>query len=936
VLRKLVKGLLRRESSQKSKAKIHEPLNPAPVAMRPDLEPLHNLLDRMEGCDGADRKRLCDETRAVFASMDAHIPGPAYKLRTARKLFNAGLNPEALRAVDHFLEALPSDVGALALKSGILVALARHDEALALSHEILKLDPSHTTALYHSRLLPKLGAVTAKAQAVAGRLTVEGAEEPAVLVEKTGQIWHPDPTQSFLQQLQSLPANILAISRIEDDQLSRAVQQLERDFGIGLFADDASGLRVWRRDALVNLARIGFLTSWGALPQEARALEWAFRRDARQEKPGRVALMSRQGGYKFGGAEHFLESVALHYRDMGYEPAIIGTRREALGEVGFNDDGIPLVFFENDPDTHRRYFLENEVKLVHVLPGLGYEVAIALEWMNIPLIYGVHFWRDCFNKDNVTSSYFDAAGQPNLNRDFHYILRNATVYANSQFTQRTIEKAFGVRCPIIYSVPNETSNKGENDLEDVGEGFVLLANTRADKGFDLIKDVARLLPEVNFVAIYSQPDETGEPRSDLPNVRIIGKTDRIDDLYRSALAVAVPSYRFVESFSRVCIEAQRLGVPVIGSDVGNVPYLIEQSGVSLPEDAMLWAAEIRRLRDDAAYREERKASAMINARAYSQLGQKTALAGVVGSASSPILVGIGSGIGNMLHVGPMIRNMSKRLRRQVDLLVAEDHSDSLFLLHNREYINAVHSLQDCAADKYYDTVFLTHCFGRLELKFNTTRLIRSRDWDMFAADHEFHETLFNLEAAKQLLGIDYHENDIRTHFISDIGYTWPAGNLVGMHGGSKQGHWASKRWPGFAEFAAELKKAGYRVASFGMKDEYVLGTEDFTGGTIEEMAKRMCQCSYFISNDSGVMNIANALGIPLIAIFGPTNPKTRRPLSPKSVIVSREEGFTPCEYGDREHFISGQCDCIHEVPIEKVGEAFKSLIAALQEKVDAA
>ena len=42
----------------------------------------------------------------------------------------------------------------------------------------------------------------------------------------------------------------------------------------------------------------------------------------------------------------------------------------------------------------------------------------------------------------------------------------------------------------------------------------------------------------------------------------------------------------------------------------------------------------------------------------------------------------------------------------------------------------------------------------------------------------------------------------------------------------------------------------------------------------------MLDCSHFVSNDSGLMNIANALGIPTLALFAPTNDKTRLPLGP--------------------------------------------------------
>jgi ADP-heptose:LPS heptosyltransferase len=465
--------------------------------------------------------------------------------------------------------------------------------------------------------------------------------------------------------------------------------------------------------------------------------------------------------------------------------------------------------------------------------------------------------------------------------------------------------------------------------ERTPDDYVLLLNARDDKGFGFILDVAAKCPQIDFVAVASQTEQS-EARSavgakGLTNVTILARTDDVDSLYRKSKVVAVPSYKFVETFSRVCIEAQRFGKPVIGSDVGNVPKLLAKSGIVLPEDASTWAAELSRLFDDSDYYLTRSNAAVRNSDLYSYKNQQTAISEIVRTAESPFLLGIGSGIGNMTHVSPLIRHLAEKLGHRIDIVVSEDYSESLFLLQNSKWVNSVFSLRQAVLARRYDTIFITHCFGPARLPFTARRLIWSRDWDEFRADHRLHEAHFNFEAAKQLLGIDYSDDDIRKYYIGEIDYSWPAGNLVGFHGGSKVGFWASKRWPYYSELAEKLQGLGFRVASFGTQEEYLEGTEDMTGGTIEEMALRMCNCSYFIGNDSGVMHVANSLGIPLLALFGPTNPLTRRPMQPTSRVIALEKYCAPCECVNKEVFQTGKCRCISEIPLTRVLASFQDL-----------
>jgi ADP-heptose:LPS heptosyltransferase len=403
----------------------------------------------------------------------------------------------------------------------------------------------------------------------------------------------------------------------------------------------------------------------------------------------------------------------------------------------------------------------------------------------------------------------------------------------------------------------------------------------------------------------------------LRNITALDRVADMDPIYRGAAIVAVPSYRFRESFSRVCIEAQRYEKPVIGSDQGNVPYLLEHSGVILPPDPKLWAAEITQLLNDPVYYRERSDKALENSARYSYAEQGEALDNLVGAGDARFLVAVGSGLGNMLHTTPMIANIVRHLGARVDVVIAEEHPKSLFVMHNPDYVNAVFGLKQTVLRRAYDTVFVTHSFGQARVAFNSANVIWARDWDSFRADG-MHETLHNLEAAKQLLGIPYEEADTRNYFCGDLAWNRPSETLIGFHAGSKPGMWLIKRWPHFPELARRLRRRGIRVASFGIASEYVEGTENRTGGTIEAMCRSMLDCTHFISNDSGVMNIANALGLPVIGLFAPTNVKTRLPLGPASTAIVLDKDCSPCELHDPEGFGMGQCRCIGDITVDEV------------------
>ena len=70
---------------------------------------------------------------------------------------------------------------------------------------------------------------------------------------------------------------------------------------------------------------------------------------------------------------------------------------------------------------------------------------------------------------------------------------------------------------------------------------------------------------------------------------------------------------------------------------------------------------------------------------------------------------------------------------------------------------------------------------------------------------------------------------------------------------------------------------------------------DLTGKTaIADLPALLSQCHLFIGNDSGAMHVASAVGLPIVAVFGPTDPFGTAPVTPRCSIVQQKPYCSPC------------------------------------------
>jgi heptosyltransferase-2 len=64
--------------------------------------------------------------------------------------------------------------------------------------------------------------------------------------------------------------------------------------------------------------------------------------------------------------------------------------------------------------------------------------------------------------------------------------------------------------------------------------------------------------------------------------------------------------------------------------------------------------------------------------------------------------------------------------------------------------------------------------------------------------------------------------------------------------------------------------------------------------TVREMMAVLSQCRLMVTNDSGPMHVAAAFGVPIVAVFGPTDHTTTSPFSNNNYLIREEADCAPC------------------------------------------
>ncbi len=102
-------------------------------------------------------------------------------------------------------------------------------------------------------------------------------------------------------------------------------------------------------------------------------------------------------------------------------------------------------------------------------------------------------------------------------------------------------------------------------------------------------------------------------------------------------------------------------------------------------------------------------------------------------------------------------------------------------------------------------------------------------------------------------------------------------------------------------------------------------TKILSGLSLQELAAALKRCDLLVTNDSGPMHMAAALDVPLVAIFGSTDPRVSGPYrnTANTVTVTRNMRCSPC---GRYKFECPHRECLTKLPFEDVRRAVEEVL----------
>jgi heptosyltransferase-2 len=148
----------------------------------------------------------------------------------------------------------------------------------------------------------------------------------------------------------------------------------------------------------------------------------------------------------------------------------------------------------------------------------------------------------------------------------------------------------------------------------------------------------------------------------------------------------------------------------------------------------------------------------------------------------------------------------------------------------------------------------------------------------------------------------------------------------------------SKRWPSasYAALAARLAAGGHSVWVIGGPGERDLAAEivaaapdrarDLTGHDLRNAILALAAARAAVSNDSGLLHVAAAIGTPAVGIFGPTSPWHWAPLNPIAAVIEARVAL-PCRPCHKPVCRLTHHRCMTEISIEQVAAATEGAMA---------
>lgn len=433
------------------------------------------------------------------------------------------------------------------------------------------------------------------------------------------------------------------------------------------------------------------------------------------------------------------------------------------------------------------------------------------------------------------------------------------------------------------------------------------------------------------------------------NTEFLG-TQRDIPAVMAHLDIMVLATKTHEAFGRVIVEAQACGVPVVATRVGGVIDIVEdgQTGLLVPaEDPEALSEAVLRLARDLPLAERLAHNAYEKVRreyGVERLVKDTLAVYREALTRHKLLVIKLSALGDVILATASLRAIKEQCASyHVSCVVSEEHKevllrcpfiDELIVIDLKGRHRGAGGMMKAGTllrSKGFDAVIdlqnnrRSHILGFLsqagkrygyrnrKLGFLITHPVSRRGTASRSpaspVQHQF-EVL-------RLAGIDpqderlelWPSDEDRLSVRGLLQSYWAGGSekLIGISLGASS-RWMTKNLPfeTVVKVCEELGARDMRLVVTGTAAESALAQELTTRlkqiriinacgkTTVNQLAALCDECSVFISGDSAPLHISAAMGTPVVAVFGPTDPRRHMPPAEACVIIQKPVQCAPC------------------------------------------
>ena len=428
-----------------------------------------------------------------------------------------------------------------------------------------------------------------------------------------------------------------------------------------------------------------------------------------------------------------------------------------------------------------------------------------------------------------------------------------------------------------------------------------------------------------------------------------------------------------EAFGRVILEAQAAGVPVVATRVGGVMEIIddEQTGLLvMPKDSEAMAKAVRRVLTDPELSQkfiEHAQKKIDSCYTINHMAEATLQVYSEALNTTNILVMKLTALGDVVLITASLKALREKFpEAQIHCLTSPEgaallqrcpYLDSVIIFDPRHknfpalWKMGTH-LRRFRFDKIIDfqNNRASHLLGFLALPKESHGFDNGK-WS-FLLSHKIKDNVPGLPPVEhqfrilEQLGIRY-QKDVRLEL-------WPSprdyeyvrnllegewlGNLKDIVGINiaASARWGTKNWPleHIIKLCDLLGQKNIRVVLTGQTKDKPLAQQilkktkakpaDLTGKTsIIQLSALLTHFKAYISPDSAPLHVAAAMNVPVVALFGPTDPGRHMPPSAQSAVFQKTLRCSPCYSGDCKIKTHA---CMREILPEDVAKKVKEYI----------